>query len=192
MPFPAEIRTARLRLRRPAPEDAEAVHAGYARDPEVSRYLSWRPHRSLGETRAAIAFFMQLWDMPDRRSYVIDAADAPCVGGIDLRMTDDGRGVAFGYVLRRDRWGQGLMTEALSAGLDAALAVPGVWRAWAYCDVANPASARVMEKAGMQFEGVLRRWALHPNVDPLRPRDCRVYSRVRGDPPRPADPAPAH
>ncbi len=185
MAFPEHLRTARLVLRRPVPADAEPIFAGYARDPEVSRYLTWRPHRSIDDTRSHIAYFSRLWEGGDRRSYVIDAEGCPCAGGIDLRWTDEGRSVTFGYVLRRDHWGRGLMTEALSACIEVALADPGVWRAWAYCDVDNPASGRVMEKAGMTFEGVLRRWALHPNVDPRRPRDCRAYARVRTEPAAP-------
>ena len=38
--------------------------------------------------------------------------------------------------------------------------------------------ARVLEKAGLQREGLLRRWMLHPNVSD-RPRDCYCYSKVR-------------
>ena len=179
MAFPEEIRTERLALRCPSPADAERVFDNYARDPEVSRYLTWRPHRSIDDTHAAIAFFMRQWSSGDRRSYVIDAPDFPCAGGMDLRLADEGRSVVFGYVLARPLWGKGYMTEALTASVEAALSVPGVWRAWAYCDVDNPASGRVMEKAGMGFEGILRRWALHPNVDPVRPRDCRIYARLR-------------
>ena len=53
-------------------------------------------------------------------------------------------------------------------------------RVSALCDCDNPASARVMEKAGMAREGVLRRLTLHPNVSPV-PRDCFSYSIVRDD-----------
>ena len=53
-----------------------------------------------------------------------------------------------------------------------------MYRVYAYCDVENLASARVMEKAGMSFEGVLRRWGVHPNRS-SEPRDCRCYAAVR-------------
>ncbi|BBK32443.1 RimJ/RimL family protein N-acetyltransferase [Stella humosa] len=185
MAFPEEIRTDRLVLRRPGEADAEAIFAGYGRDPEVSRYLTWRPHRSIDDTRAYIAWLAQNWAAGTHRTYVIDAPARMCAGGIDLRIADEGRSVVFGYVLRRDLWGLGLMTEALSACVELALAQPGVWRAWAYCDIDNPASGRVMEKAGMTFEGILRCWSLHPNVDPVVPRDCRVYAKVRRPSPAP-------
>lgn len=57
----------------------------------------------------------------------------------------------FGYLLARAEWGQGYMTEALRALLDYEFAVLGTPLLSATCEVVNPASARVMEKAGMHF-----------------------------------------
>lgn len=71
------------------------------------------------------------------------------------------------------------MTEALSTVVDWALTQPDVWRASAFCDVEHVASARVMEKAGLTFEGVLRRYFIHPQISP-EPRDCKLYAKVRG------------
>jgi RimJ/RimL family protein N-acetyltransferase len=49
---------------------------------------------------------------------------------------------------------------------------------WAVTDVDNHASARVLEKIGMQREGLLRRWLVHPSLSP-EPRDCWCFARVR-------------
>ena len=59
----------------------------------------------------------------------------------------------FGYVLNRHVWGQGYMTEALRAVLAYEFDVLGTQRIFATCETANRASARVMEKAGMRYEG---------------------------------------
>jgi RimJ/RimL family protein N-acetyltransferase len=59
-----------------------------------------------------------------------------------------------------------------------ALAQPLVFRIGAVCDVDNIGSARVMEKAGLVREGLLRRWLIHPTIG-NQPRDCFVYARVR-------------
>jgi RimJ/RimL family protein N-acetyltransferase len=53
-----------------------------------------------------------------------------------------------------------------------------MWRVWGVCDVENVGSARVMEKAGLSFEGVLRRHTIHPNVG-TEPRDMRCYAKTR-------------
>ncbi len=55
----------------------------------------------------------------------------------------------------------------------------GIRRIGAVCNAQNLASARVMEKAGLIREGILRRWLRHPNVG-AEPRDCFSYALVRG------------
>ena len=70
------------------------------------------------------------------------------------------------------------MTEAMKAVMDWALRRGDVYRVWAVCDIDNLASARVMEKAGMQREGVLKRWSVHPNIS-AEPRDSYCYAVVK-------------
>lgn len=70
------------------------------------------------------------------------------------------------------------MTEAVRAVTDWTLEKDTSYRVWAYVDVANIASQRVLEKAGMTREGTLHRWAQHPNVS-HEPPDSYVYARRR-------------
>ncbi|WP_407522981.1 GNAT family N-acetyltransferase [Methylobacterium oryzisoli] len=60
------------------------------------------------------------------------------------------------------------MPEALGALIEWALAQPGLWCAFTICDMENRVSARMMEKAGRRFEGILRRHTPHPNSSPSR------------------------
>ncbi len=103
--------------------------------------------------------------------------DSTVRGAFDLRLEGPHR-LGFGYVLARPWWGRGLMAEALAEVAGWALAQPPVFRIGAVCNVENPGSARVMEKAGLAREGVLRRWAVHLNIGD-EPRDCFSYARVR-------------
>ena len=70
----------------------------------------------------------------------------------------------LGYWLGRPYWGRGLMTEAGQAMLLHGFGTVGLNRIFALHFTRNPASGRVMEKLGMQFEGVQReageRWGL--------------------------------
>ena len=59
---------------------------------------------------------------------------------------------SFGYLLNRVVWNHGYMTEALQAVLAHEFGVIGSPRLRATCHIANPASARVMEKLGMRHE----------------------------------------
>lgn len=173
--FPDSLQTARLTFRPIVPADAEPIFEGYAQDPEVARFVTWRPHTEIGETRTFIA---QCRAAASARTYVlVGRQDGSLHGAFDLRHTGPGR-FGYGYVLARRSWGQGLMTEALSEAVRWALGQPGVWRIGDVCDVDNLASARVMEKAGLKREGLLRRWSVHPNISD-EPRDCYLFAKVR-------------
>jgi RimJ/RimL family protein N-acetyltransferase len=95
-----------------------------------------------------------------------------------IAIHPDGFKASLGYVLARPHWGKGYMTEAVRTLTDWLLRQPDIYRVFATCDVDNPASAKVMKKAGMKYEGLLRRTMIHPNVS-AAPRDCLMYAKVR-------------
>lgn len=173
---PQTITTARLVLRRPKLSDAAAVHE-YGRDPEVSRYTDWPTHSSVADAVAVLEGAGPRWESGEEYSWVITVKpeDRP-TGSVACRVR--GHAVDLGYVLSRNFWGRGYATEAARAVLEWAAALEGVCRIWATCDVENIASVRVLEKIGMSREGILRRWAIRPNLPPQSPRDAFVYSWV--------------
>jgi ribosomal-protein-alanine N-acetyltransferase len=175
--FPVVFLTARLALRPIAPEDAGPILATYAQDREVTRFLTWRPHRNRGETEAYIAQCLAKPPNVARTYVLVDQQNHSLRGALHLRR-GDGPHLEVGYVLARTCWGQGLMTEALTEVVAQTLTRPSVLRIGAVCDVDNIASARVMEKAGLAREGLLRRWHIHPNISD-EPRDCFSYARAR-------------
>jgi RimJ/RimL family protein N-acetyltransferase len=67
------------------------------------------------------------------------------------------------------------MTGAVSAAVAWARTTSRIRRVWAVRDVENHASGRVMQKAGLEFEGILRRWLVHPNIEDA-PRDCACHA----------------
>ena len=177
---PATIETARLRLRTPTMDDTEAIFTTYARDPEATRYVSFRTHRSAEEAREYVEDCARGWAGSGPFTWAIVLRDSGrLVGMIDIRPQN--HRVELGYILGREYWGRGYMTEVVRAVSDWALAQPEIHRVWAVCDVDNLASARVMEKAGMAREGTLRRWAVHPNLS-AEPRDFWCYARVKEAP----------
>jgi RimJ/RimL family protein N-acetyltransferase len=70
------------------------------------------------------------------------------------------------------------MSEAVTAVVDWAFSEPSVLRVGAVCDIDNQRSARLLERAGFEREGILRSWAIHPNIS-SSPRDCYSYSKTR-------------
>lgn len=175
---PESFTTKRLFLRRPTLTDAKAIFEEYARDPEVTKFLTWHPHRSIEDTRAFLAKAESQWQAGRRFSFALTQHGTSHVIGM-VGCGVRGWQADLGYVLGRRFWGQGLMVEAVATIIAWLLDQRSLYRVWAVCDTEHRASARVLEKAGMQLEGVLRRFMVHPNIAP-EPRDCLCYSRVRG------------
>jgi ribosomal-protein-alanine N-acetyltransferase len=78
----------------------------------------------------------------------------------------DGRGpeLELGYLLRRDRWGHGLATEAARACLAAAFDGLGAMTVVAVVDEGNAASLAVLRKAGFRSSGMRRAHGVRQHV----------------------------
>ncbi len=173
---PLVIETDRLIMRKPVPEDAPVIFESYVQDLEVTRYLTWSNVQTLEETRAFIERGMLAWERGSAYTWGITLKESGAlIGMIDVRIESHAN---LGYVLARPYWNRGFMTECVRAIADWALSQEEICRVWAVCDVENVASARVLEKAGMEREGILRRWIVLPNRS-RSPRDCYCYARVK-------------
>ena len=173
------LRTERLLLRLPRLSDAEAIFKTYAADKDVTRYLTWTPHQSSDDTRDFLRFKIAEIKTGVTLNWVIlRAGDGTLMGNIEARILKPWM-IEIGYVLGRDYWGEGYMTETLAAVITNLFQKRHkIERVQAFCDCENPGSARVMEKCGMQQEGFLRRFGIHPNVSD-KPRDVYLYSIIR-------------
>lgn len=177
MKMPERIETARLVLRVPLKKDAPAVFAGWAQDKEVTRYLTWHPHQAIEQTEKFLQSCLLAWEQGTRFPYMITSKENDeIVGMIDPRI--EGPKVGLGYVAVRSHWGKGYMPEATHAVIDWAFQQPSIYRVYATTDVENVASQRVLEKVGMQCEGILRKYILHPNISDV-PRDSYLYAIVK-------------
>lgn len=174
---PEFIETARLRLRVPRLEDAEALFNGYMQDLEVVKYMYWMPHINVEESQNFVKRCIQDWETNTAYPWVIETLeDQIPIGVVELRVKDF---IAeLGYVIARSYWGKGYMTEVSQPVVDWAMAQPSIYRVWATCDVDNIGSARVLEKVGMQREGVLRRWGVSRGIS-TEPRDRYCYAIVK-------------
>jgi RimJ/RimL family protein N-acetyltransferase len=79
-----------------------------------------------------------------------------------------------GYILAREHWGRGHATLAAIAMVDLARSL-GLDRIEADCHVDHLASARVLHKAGLAREGVLRSFARYPNLGAAGPSDVFLF-----------------
>ncbi|MFZ0216398.1 MAG: GNAT family protein [Candidatus Dormiibacterota bacterium] len=172
---------ASITLREFRPDDVEAA-AAWISDPIVTRFLTW----DAGDREAArrwIRAAMASASAVPRRTWELAAVDArsEVVGAGRLTVREPSqRAGDLGYVVRRDRWGQGVGTAIARAFLELGFDRLALHRIWATCDVDNLASARVLEHAGLEREGRLRDQLLVRG----RWHDAYLYAIVRAEPER--------
>lgn len=137
-------------------EDAAAI-ARYANNRAVWLTLRDRfPHPYTVED--AVAFLGVATTQQPPGDFAIATADE-AIGGIGLQRQVDVHRLSaeIGYWLGEPWWGRGIATRAVRAVTEWTFATTALERLFACVFATNPASARVLAKAGYQLEGRLRR-----------------------------------
>jgi ribosomal-protein-alanine N-acetyltransferase len=174
---PEQIVTRRLLLRKPVRADAGPFAESLTRDPDVMRYMMWRTGPEAADAEEFVASSLEHWRRGTSFTWsIVLRAEGVFAGVFEARV--DAYMVNVAYAIGRAHWNNGFATEALRAVCAWTDAQKDVFRVWAVCAAGNPASVRVLEKAGMTREGTLRRWAVFPHLSG-EPQDCFSYARVR-------------
>lgn len=158
--------TPRLSLAPLRAADAEDMFQNWAGDEAVARFMRWPAHKNSLETFQLLAAWECLYQSADYYNWGIRRrADGVLMGTIGFVLGEEqgpeawrAPGLDFsagvwepGYCLGRAFWGQGYATEALAAVRDFWFdEVGGAWLGCCHA-VENPASGRVMEKAGFVY-----------------------------------------
>lgn len=152
------IHTLRLLLRPFRITDMEDMFRNWASDAEVTRFLTWPPHESVEVTRTLLQSWILRYEQGDYFNWAIEWKEShQVIGNISVVKLDESKDAAeMGYCLCRSFWGQGIMPEALQAVMAYLFDTVGLNRIAACHDANNPKSGRVMQKAGMKYEGMLR------------------------------------
>jgi ribosomal-protein-alanine N-acetyltransferase len=174
---PPRLQTNRLLLRPIEISDADSIFS-YAKNPNVSRYTMWEPHRSIDDSIRYIReyVFGHYRDQePEALGICLRQEPAQVVGTVGcFWISESARSMELAYALAEPLWGQGLVVEAADALVRWCRKEYDLVRLQARCKVENGASARVMQKLGMQHEGVLRSAVFHRG----RHWDMSYWSRL--------------
>jgi ribosomal-protein-alanine N-acetyltransferase len=165
------LRTARLTLREFVPSDLEALQA-LAGD---ARVLEFAPagSRALEAVRRAGTAPAARRRTRRRRSYelaVVLNRGGKLIGACDLALSGP-RAADIGYMVAPRHWGHGYGTEVARALVAFAFGPLALERVSAVVAIENDRSRRVLENAGLVWEGLMRR---HLRVRG-RSWDCHLY-----------------
>jgi len=148
------LQTDRLILRRFVESDAEAMFQNWASSAENLTYVTWDPHPDVEVTRNSIRNWVASYTNPNYYKWAICLKEnlEQVIGDISIvEMNEKDSSCEIGYILGKNYWGRDMMTEALKAVLDFCFTQAGFQKVGARCASLNPASGRVMEKAGMSY-----------------------------------------
>jgi len=146
------LETERLLLRHFVPEDADAVQRQIS-DYEVARMLGSVPWPY---PEGGAAEWIERQRGRGTHFAIVPKEGGEPMGSVGLAPDEENRRAEVGYWLGRTHWGQGYMTEAVAAIVDYGFRELGLNRIFGRAYTTNPASARVMAKAGMTHEGTHR------------------------------------
>ena len=146
-------------------------------DEKLNKFISWEPYTSKEEVLNYIVDFV----IPHPWYRAICLKDRP-IGTVSVTKyggNDSCRG-EIGYLLGSKYWGKGIMTRVVKMVASSIFFDwPHLERLEGLVDVNNPASQRVLEKAGFQREGVLRKYYIHKG----KPTDMVMFSLLSTDSP---------
>jgi [ribosomal protein S5]-alanine N-acetyltransferase len=147
-----EIVTERLRLRLLIAEDAPHFVRLFENDWDAVKQTGRMPYPV---TEPAMRDWIALHAAgPSRTFLMARKEDGAALGGVGFGGIGDVH--ELGYALGRPYWGQGYATEGVLAMIEYARAL-GLKALQAFTFVENPASARVLRKAGFADLGIARR-----------------------------------
>lgn len=172
------LQTDRLILRKLEYSDQKDIFE-YAQNPSVSKYLVWYPHKTEIDS---LSFLNLVYDCYNHNK--------PAPWGISLKERNKIIGTAgfisldkvnhkaeLGFALSEDYWNRGLISEACKIIIKFGFQDLKLNRIEARCMVENLASAKVLEKLGFIFEGIMRKQIFIKEEY----WDMKIYSLLRDD-----------
>ena len=172
------LETERLIIRKLTMKDANDIYE-YASDPEVSKFVTWEPHKSVVDTVNFIrAIMKQYIDGQPSPWAIVHKENNKIIGtgGYNLWIKEHSK-AEIGYAISARYWNRGIMTEALREIINFGFERMNLHRAEARVYVENTASERVMQKCGMKYEGILRESWFVKGIF----QDIKMYSILKSE-----------
>ncbi len=152
------IRTQRLLIRHFRPGDIAGLLAR-RNDPVVAEYQNWELPYSIEQAEKSVAELVEM-DGPKNEEWwmavVSDPDSDEALGDLAVHLSWESRTAEVGYTFAKENWGRGYATEALAAMVEYLFDDVGVTRVCGMLHPDNPASAMVLERTGLVFEGHTR------------------------------------
>ena len=144
--------TERLVLRSPHKDDIDAL-ANLANNPRIATMVSRMPHPYRRADAADFVLRAKKGTIGKCVYAITWAETGEFLGCCGVEPQDDQSTLELGYWIGEPHWNTGIATEATHALIDMAFRTRDIDQIDARCRVTNPASRRVIQKSGFQYQG---------------------------------------
>ena len=172
-----KLETERLILRKINKNDYKKAFKNWCNSEKVERYVTWKKHKDELETKELYDIWVSEYDDTTYRWIIELKINGDVIGtiGVSKKFLSSST-CELGYCLGDKYWNLGIMTEAVVEVIRFLFEECEAETIWAEYLENNPASGKVMQKAGMKYEGTLRKRVV--DKENIR-NDLHVYSILK-------------
>ncbi len=172
------LETKRLMMRQFKVDDASEMYHNYSSNPNVTKFLSWKHHKSIEETKLLLELWVKQYSLKGYYQWAIVLKETnEIIGAISfVHIWSELNKIEVGYCLGEEYWNNGYMSEALKRIIDFCFDDLEVQEVLAKHIVDNVASGKVMKKCGMKFIGIEKEGNVNNNLETV---PCACYSIKR-------------
>lgn len=169
------LETNRLILRKFTIQDAEGMYNNWVTDKECCKYLSWDVHKNIEETIELLQKWIEQYN-DNYYNWVVELKQTKEIIGSISVIENNKKNLycELAYCYGSKYWNNGYATEALRRVIDYLLNECNYNLIEADHILENVASGKVMEKAGMNKEAILKQRLFNKNLNKIC--DIVVYS----------------
>ncbi|GMA47274.1 GNAT family N-acetyltransferase [Tetragenococcus muriaticus] len=150
-----QLQTNRLTLRLLTIRDAYQMFNHWGADSKVTKFLSWKPYQTVQDVENNLSEYQKNYIDPDYFLWGIEEKSTQqLIGTISASIANKASKTAeVGYCIGQHWWNKGYTSESLEKVIAYLFEKNGFERIEGLYDTKNPASGKVMQKAGMSYEG---------------------------------------
>lgn len=130
---------------------------------DAVEFYDWKPDTPIAARENIKEIIDDYKELQSIRWAITQKSSDSIIG--DCGILTDGSKAEISYILSKDYWGKGVMSEALKAVISVCFKETEIYRVQALTLHENIPSGRILQKLGFTEEGVLRKYGYNPLTD---------------------------
>ena len=150
--------TERLILRKLEYSDKKSIFS-YAKNPEVAKHVLWDAHQNEFDSLEFLNTVYGAYNKNKAAPWGIQFKENTNIIGTAgfVQWDKENKEAEIGYALSQEYWNKGLITEAVNAIIKFGFHQMKLEKITSRCKPENIASYKVLEKCGLNFDGVVKK-----------------------------------